>query len=202
MKFTVRFLKNLTTNKEVKIVGITGAFGSGKSTAASYLKDKGFESISLVSFLEEEAKKRGVRKITRRILQDIGNQWREEFGSDILAKKALKIIKDKKIKLAVVDGFRNPQEILEFRKSKNFTLLGIVTDRKIRFDRLKKLKRREDLTWELFDKLDKRDLGLGQKDHGLHVAQCLAMSDAFIENNEDLDKFKEKIDNFLKTYGK
>lgn len=180
------------------IIGITGAFGSGKSQSAEFLRSIGFARISLVQFLEEELKKQGVKKLTRKLLQDLGNLWREKYGAGILAQKALSLISKERIGKAVVEGFRNRLEIEEFRKQGNFKLIGIVINRKIRFDRLKKLSRREKLSWELFNKLDNRDLGIGEGEKGLQVAICLALSDIFIENNRSLDDLKNKIQNALK----
>lgn len=175
------------------IIGITGAFGSGKSTAADFLKDLGFRKIGLAQFLEEELKNRGEKNITRRLLQDLGNEWREKYGSGILAQKALGLIEKEEMEKAVVEGFRNSSEVDEFRKQKNFKLIGIVVNRKIRFDRLNKLDRREKLNWELFNKLDNRDLGIGEGKTGLQVAFCLALSDVFIENNRSLKELRNRI---------
>lgn len=180
------------------IIGITGAFGSGKSKASSFLEPWGFKKITLSSFLEEEAKKRGFKKITRKILQDIGNKFRKVYGRGILAKKALEFLKKEKISRAVIDGIRNIGEAEEFRKNNKFILIAIVADRAVRFERLKRLKRREDLTFSLFTKLDRRDLGLGQAKTGLHVAECIALSDIFIDNNCELGEFKEKLDRKIK----
>lgn len=181
------------------IIGITGAFGSGKSTAADFLENKGLRKIILSSFLEEEAKRRSFRKITRKILQDIGNEWRKKYGREILAKKALSFLKERQINKMVIDGVRNVGEIQELRKQENFLLLAIVADRKVRFERLEKLKRREKLTLKVFNKLDKRDLGLGQKETGLQVAQCIALADVFIENNQGEKEFKNKLGGLLKN---
>ena len=180
------------------IIGITGAFGSGKSIAANFLKSLGFRKISLVQFLEEELKKQGVKKITRKLLQDLGNQWREKYGAGVLAQKALKLINEKAIEKVVVEGFRNKSEIDEFLKQSNFKLIGVVVNRKIRFDRLKKLDRREKLNWKLFNELDNRDLGVGEGKKGLQVAFCLALSDIFIENNRSLEDFKSRIQEALR----
>lgn len=180
------------------IIGITGAFGSGKSTAAEILETLGCTKISLVQFLEETLVSRGEKKITRKLLQDLGNEWREKYGGGILAKKALALINEKAIGKAVVEGFRNSLEVSEFRKQSNFRLIGIVVNRRIRFDRLKKLVRREKLNWELFNKLDNRDLGIGEGKNGLQVAICLALSDIFIENNRGLGEFRDKIQDALK----
>ena len=180
------------------IIGITGAFGSGKSTAADFLKPLGFTKISLVQFLEEELERRGIEKITRSLLQDLGNQRREQYGPTVLARKALQLIGEKGVKKVVVEGFRNVSEIKTFRETGNFKLIGIIVNRDIRFNRLKKLKRRETLNWDLFNKLDDRDLGIGEEKNGLQVAFCLAMSDIFIENNASLDRLKNKIQDAIK----
>ncbi len=179
------------------LIGITGGFGSGKSEAASFFESKGFSKIILSSFLEEEERRRGFNKITRKILQDIGNEWRKEFGNGVLAQKAVDFIKRNKIEKAVIDGIRNLGEVKRFRQEKNFVLLGIAADKKNRFERLKNLKRREKLTWKIFKRLDRRDMGLGQKQSGLQVSACLKRADYFIENNKNLDEFKNKLRNFL-----
>lgn len=180
-----------------QIIGIVGAFGSGKSTAADFLKEFGFAKISLASFLEEELVRQRKKKITRKLLQDLGNSWREKFGANILAKRALELIRQKEFKKVVIEGFRNQKEIEEFKKNRNFKLIGIVVNRKIRFERLKKNKRREKLVWELFNKLDNRDLGINEKKSGLQVAICLALADVFIENNRNLEELKKKIQNII-----
>lgn len=179
------------------LIGITGGFGSGKSTAASFFESKGFKKIILSLFLEEEAKKRGFKRITRKILQDIGNEWRKNLGHGNLAEKAVDYIKKEKIKKAVIDGVRNTGEVKRLRKEKNFILLAIIADKKNRFERLKILKRREKLTWEIFRKLDSRDMGLGQKQTGLQVLACLKKADHYIKNNESLDEFKNQLEKFL-----
>lgn len=179
------------------IIGITGAFGSGKSTAASFFAAKGFNKITLSSFLEEEAKKRNINKITRKVLQDIGNKLRLKYGKGILAKRTLEYLFKNKIQRAIVDGIRNIGEIEELRKNSNFKLVSIVADRKIRFNRLKIVKKNETHTWELFNKLDYRDVGVGEKETGLQVAICVLLADYFINNNETLEDYKKKLKKIL-----
>jgi dephospho-CoA kinase len=79
-------------------------------------------------------------------------------------------------------------------------LLALVVNREIRFNRLKHLKRRETLTKELFEELDNRDLGIGEKDSGLQTAICIAMADIFIENNGTLQDLEEKLGQLIKHY--
>ena len=185
-----------------KIIGLTGAFGSGKSTAAAFFKELGFYKIVLSEFLEEEAKKRGTTDITRKVLQDIGNEWREKYGASVLAKKALHEILVGKHEKVVIDGIRNIGEIKYLRNSGNFTLAAVVSDRKTRFERLRKLKRRENLTWELFEKLDARDSGVGERGTGLQVDRCIELANITIKNNRNEEDFKNKLKQVLDKYGK
>jgi len=53
------------------------------------------------------------------------------------------------------------------------------------------------LNWELFNKLDGRDLGVNEDKSGLHVAICLALADIFVENNGDLAGFEGKIQKII-----
>lgn len=181
------------------IIGITGAFGSGKSEAANFFSSRGFEKVLLSSFLEKDLERRGVKHITRKMLQDLGNEWRKNLGAGVLAKKALEYISKKNYRKVVIDGIRNIGEIEEFRKEKSFILLAVVANRKIRFNRLKKLKRRESLTWELFERLDDRDLGIGEKSTGLQDAFCIALSDVFITNNRTKEYLEKKLGAFIKS---
>lgn len=187
-------MKSSRLNK--RIIGITGAFGSGKTTAARYFEKKGYKAISLSHPLEEEAQKRNL-PITRKVLQDIGNEWRQKFGSGILAIKALDTLKNND--RIVIDGLRNLGEVEVLRKNKGI-LLAIVADREIRFNRLIKLKRREKLTKSLFLSLDLRDLGVDEKITGLQTALCIALADVYIDSNSDIRNFNTKLDNFLKKY--
>lgn len=175
------------------IIGITGGFGSGKTTATSYFAASGFKSITLSQFLEEEARRRGISKITRKILQDIGNEWRRKYGAGILAKKALELAKKSSWEKIVIDGIRNLAEVVELRREKGFILLGIITSREERFERERNRKRREDLSWELFNKLDRRDMGLGQKKYGLQIKSCLEVADVKVTNNGSRAEFEIKL---------
>lgn len=181
---------------QMRIIGITGAFGSGKTTTAKYFEKKGYKVIALSEQLEKEALKREL-PMTRKVLQDIGNEWRGKYGSGILMTKALDALKNSdKI---VVDGLRNLGEV-EVLRENNGVLLAVVADREIRFNRLKKLQRREKMTKSLFLSLDLRDLGVDEKITGLQTALCIALADVYIDSNSDIQDVNKKLDNFLEKY--
>ena len=178
------------------VVGITGPFGSGKTSAAKFFQSLGFSRITLSSFLEKELKEQE-KEITRKNLQDLGNEWRIESGSGILANKALKFASEKNLERLVVDGIRNLGEIEEFKNNSEFILLGVFADRDVRFARVRKMPQREELTREMFDQLDYRDLGITEeKETGLQVAKCFAISDYFIDSNDEAN-FENKLKGFL-----
>ena len=179
-----------------RIIGITGPFGSGKTTASNVFKKFGYSVTTLSKPLEEEAVRRGL-PLTRKVLQDLGNEMRAEQGSGILMKKALESNNSDKL---VVDGLRNIGEIEELRKNEGSVVLAIVADKQVRFERLKKLTRRENLTPELFNKLDLRDLGVNEKMTGLQTAFCIALADFFLDSNETIGKFEADIEKFIKKY--
>jgi dephospho-CoA kinase len=124
---------------------------------------------------------------------------REKHGSGILMKKALKKYENIKI---VIDGLRNVGEIEALRKENGSIVLAILADRKVRFERLKNLKRREKLTEKLFEELDLRDLGVNEKITGLQTALCIALADAYIDSNGTMKNFESDLENFLNKYGK
>lgn len=180
------------------LLGITGAFGSGKSTASSFFAAKGFTKIELSDFLEKEIKQRFTGKITRKLLQDEGNSLRTRFGSGVLAKRALQQIEEKNVECAVIVGIRNLGEVELLCENPNFILLALVVDRSVRFERLLNNPRREKLTFQSFVKLDYRDLGIGEKNSGLQVGMCIAIADAFIENNGTVVQLEKKLSKYIK----
>lgn len=184
------------------IIGITGAFGSGKSTAADYLVTLGYTKIVLSKFLEDALLYSGEKQITRKKLQDLGNAWREAHGAGVLATRAIDQITEKKLQKVVIEGFRNIAEIEEFKKFSGVKFIALLVNRDIRYKRLVKLKRREKLTPKLFEELDLRDMGIGEKETGLQVAACVMVSDVFLENNKTEKELFKKLEEVIKNnYG-
>lgn len=136
--------------------------------------------------------------ITRKILQDLGNEMRSKSGPGILMEEVLKR-NENQDKLAI-DGLRNYGEIVELKKQKGSVLLGIIADRDIRFSRLKNFKRREKLTPKLFEKLDLRDLGVDEKITGLQTAICIALADIYLDSNSNINTFFKNLEKFLIKY--
>lgn len=182
------------------IIGLTGKNASGKGETASYLTDKGFIYLSLSDELREEAKEKNIQS-TRENLISLGNELRKKFGSNYLSSKInKKIAEDEKSKF-VVDSIRNPAEINELRKNKNFVLVGIDAPIALRFERAKARGRLgEASTLQHFIKLEERENF--NKSSNQQLDKCLKMADNKIINDGSINELHKKIDNLLEKLKK
>jgi dCMP deaminase len=138
------------------IIGLTGLNGSGKTQVSEYLKSRGFTFYSLSDSIREEIRNRGL-EISRDTLIEVGNNLREKFGPGILAERILSHLEiDQNY---VIDSIRNPQEVESLKRRKDFLLLAVEADPKIRFERTR-LRGRENAaqTFEQFIEEEKREL--------------------------------------------
>lgn len=183
------------------IIGVVGQIAAGKGILVSYLTEKlGFISYSLSSVVHTEIEKKGIKKYTRQMLQDMGDKLRREFGNEVLADRIIKAINKQKRGNVVIEGIRNPAEIEFLKKDKNFILIGIKATRKLRFKRLlSRNKKWDPQTYEEFLKVDRRDIGIGQNSSGQQVGKCLDYCDNILTNNKDLDDLKRKVEKLIKN---
>src|SRR3990167_1160484 len=170
------------------IIGLTGKNATGKGELAKHLQSKGFAYFSLSDALREEAAKRKMEP-SRNNLISLGNELRKEFGNGILAERInIKIQKEKfnGRKDFVIDSIRNPGEIGELRRNKGFLLVGIVTDEKIRFQRLLKRGRIGDATtFEEFKQHEDKENN--NEASGQQLDKCIEMADKHISSSGTIE---------------
>ncbi len=175
------------------IIGLTGTIGSGKGIIADFLKEQGFIYLSLSNVVRETAKERSI-EITRKNLQDLGNELREKEGGGVLANFIINKIKNQEYDKVVIDGIRNPFEVEVLKNLKNFFLVSIDSSQKIRFNRVNKRNRPSDPnTWEEFLEIDDRDKGIGEIETGQNVGKCMELADFSFVNDGSLEDFQNKI---------
>ncbi|MEI6731768.1 MAG: nucleoside monophosphate kinase [archaeon] len=179
------------------IVGLVGGMGSGKGTVANILvKEYGFIKLVFSDVLREELEKDG-KEFTRQNLQDLGDELREKHGRGALAKVLLNKVKPGQN--YVIDGFRNPGEVLEFRKRDEFFFIGVDSTMENRFKRVNTRTEKDSVsTFEEFVKFDQRDFGKGEKESGLRIADCYSMKDKEISNDGSMEELRIRIEKLLK----
>jgi dCTP deaminase len=186
---------------EPLIIGIVSTIGAGRTTAIGYLQGRhGFEVFSLSSELKRLALERGLQ--TRRSeLQSLGNLVRFQHGNDYLARK-LRTSRNwlmNKHPYVIVDGFKNPEEVIEFRKQERFYLIAIDAPEEQRIKRTKELQRIGNLAQEQFELIDKTDRGLLESapDYHQRVSDVIKMADYHIYNDKSIGDLKKELNRIV-----
>ncbi len=189
-----------TIKKYIVYVGVVGQIAVGKGVLVDYLLKKlNFVSFSLSSILHDELKKKGIKEFTRETLQDMGDRLRKRYGDDVLARRAIEVLKKQGEKHVVIEGIRNPGEIEYLKKNPAFVLIGVKAKRELRFKRLlQRAKPWDPKTFSDFVRVDRRDLGIGQDKSGQQVGKCLAYCDYILTNNKDKKDFERKVKELMK----
>lgn len=174
---------------------------SGKGEVVRILNGYGFQYVSLSDIVHREAAKIQPA-INRGQMQDLGNHLRKEGGAGILGKMVRELIEAAEASHWVIDGIRNPAEVVELKKMAGFVLLGIQTEVPIILARLKKRGRSTDIVAEEEIRASlEREWGEGEPAGGQQVGRCLAMADFTIANNGPLPELKTGLDEVLKKIG-
>ena len=166
------------------VIGLTGTLLAGKDTVAHMLKEKGCSLVVLSDIIREELKNQGI-EANRITLQDMGNWLRKEYGSQVLVERALAKHKSY-TNILVIDGIRNPDEIVFLRNHSKFFLIAVDAPFEVRWNRLKARNRdAELLNHDKFVIDDARDRGFNEPLTGQQVGMCLVQADFLINNDED-----------------
>jgi deoxycytidylate deaminase len=166
------------------VIGLTGPFGSGCTTAAQMLAhgDPAFTPVKLSGVLREVAGDAGLTD--RHQLQDLGNRLRREEGNAALVVRGLgKVFREQpETERVVIDGIRNLGEVrwLQRALGERFSLFAILAEAKVRFER-----QSGQLSSDTFYELDQRDQGESE-DYGQQVNRCVDFADVLVPNNEIL----------------
>lgn len=180
------------------IIGLTGPNASGKGAVAELLQKQGYIFYSLSDIIREEAQEMEVED-TRENLQEIGNVLREKNGPDYLAKEInKKILENQKAGITnfVIDSIRNPSEVEELRKNKDFILLGVDAPIELRYERAKNRGRIEPLkTLEEFKKSEELENNTEPNKQQLTVV--FKSADRLVYNDDTIEELKESLEYVL-----
>ncbi len=175
------------------VIAITGMPGSGKSTAVDVLRAEGLKSVRMGDAVRKEMTQNGIeinnvslrkyvlkiRKISRYyVLNLVKKEIDGAFRTD---------------DLIILDGVRNIGEIERLKKDGyNTVSIAIMTDKQIRFERIKKRHNSSDVTkFSEFEWRETQELKYG-------ISEVIATSDYYILNNSNIGEFSNKMKQMLK----
>lgn len=196
----------------MKVYGVTGLPGSGKSIISRLAKNEGVHIISMGDVVRKEAekqhcspgaaavnlrKKYGNNIIAERCVEEIIQHSRNRYNKKTVTKiyktnnnnksshrKFKKIEQD----VYIIEGIRSPFEVNIFKKKfKNFKLIAIHSNPEVRFNRLKRRKRIDDSpNYKTFLERDKRELKFG-------IGNVIALADFMLVNEGPIPQFKNVV---------
>jgi len=174
------------------LIGLTGKSCAGKDTVADFLEEEHFERHSLSDALRAELDARGITR-SRNNLVKIGNELRNTEGPDTLAKRINALLTTDRV---VIVSIRNPAEIEEFRKQKNFFLLGVDAPIEIRFDR--EMKRGREIVVTSLEEFAAQERRENSDDPAnQQLDRCLNLADEIIINDVSIPELGEKVSEIL-----
>ena len=188
----------------MRVVGITGMPGAGKSEAVQVAAKNGFPVVRMGDLVWEEVEARGLPRDAQHV-GDVASAMRQEHGDDVWAKRTVERVRGLKEPkptnghqrppsgLAVIDGIRSNHEVQTLRAElgRDFILVAIHTDPDERHGRLDKRGRDDDPgDADGHLKRDERELGWG-------LARTIALADEMIVNDGDLETFQAQVEGLL-----
>lgn len=177
-----------------RYIGLIGKNGSGKSTVAAYLKEKGFMVVSLSDMVREEATRLG-RTHSRDDLTHTGNELKEAHGQAVLAERAIDKVDHLEHPLIAFDSIRNAAEA-DALKAHHVTLIGVEVPVEVRFARTQERRHSTDhVDYETFLHQDHRESkGVSS---GQNIDSALELCDVVIENTGTILQLQQQLNNVL-----
>ncbi len=177
-------------------LGVTGTFASGKNTFGDLIK-KHFkaEFLGTADVLREETAARGL-SLERPNLVVVANDLRSTRGHGYLAEKCAEKLKKMDVDVGMVSDLRNVGEIDALSKAfgKDFKLLSIDSDKRVRYERAKSRKRwgEDFLSFEEWAAAEERELHPKTDDPAVqNIGACMALTDYTLYNNGSVEEFEK-----------
>ncbi|MDQ3807246.1 MAG: AAA family ATPase [Thermoproteota archaeon] len=184
----------MSNNKKL-IVCLTGMPGAGKSSVASFLKEKGFEVVTMGDVVREEAKRQGLEP-TDTNLGKMMLKLRNDLGPGAVGHIVLeKLARDGGSSNVVIDGIRSIAEVEILKKAGHVRILAIHASQYTRFKHLKERGRGDAPSNDNeFVGRDRRELSVG-------VSEAIALANEMISNNDlTLEQLKLRAYDIVKKW--
>ncbi len=179
--------------KQKAIIAIVGLAGVGKTAAANYFEKKGLPVISFGSSINDYINRHHMEH-TEEVHQAVRTMFRDKYGMSALAKINLPKIKQllKNHLIIVIDGLRSWEEYLLLKEklpNVQIILLALYADKEIRYKRISRLRKPNELYGEKRDINELLTTNLGM---------TFAFADYLIKNNFSPAELNDKLDEFYR----
>jgi len=178
----------------MRVIGLVGLPGSGKSEAASVAREAGVPVVTMGDVIREACRERGVDPAVHH--GEVAKQLREENGPAAIAERSLPAIEDALADhdTVVVDGIRSDVEVDRFAEAfgEQFLLVRVAAPFETRAERLD-LRGRDagsEAGGESLADRDRRELDFG-------MGAAMDRADVTVENTDSLEAFRERIRELL-----
>lgn len=175
----------------MKIIGIVGMPGSGKTEALQVFRSKGFAIFNMGDVVTKlEPAKRGIKHLNEFIEEQIRTDLRKRHGKEAIALLASDEVEKLDAGVVVIAGIHSFPEIEYFKKrfGKDFTLIALEAGREIRFKRLDSRKVRP-LTREEFEHREINDR--------YDIPEIMEKADYKIKNEGTLKEFQRALEELI-----
>jgi dephospho-CoA kinase len=168
--------------------------GAGKSTASEVSAGMGFEVFRMGDDVRMEAERRNLTP-TDENLGIVMLQLRQSGGPHAIATLCKqRIEKESKSNFVLIDGVRNMNEFLEFKKLGRAVLVTIHASPERRFKFLTARGRSDSpSTLQSFESRDRRELSVG-------IGESIALADEVVINKGAIEDLKKDVAALLSSY--
>ena len=176
-----------------KIIAIVGMCGVGKSVASEFLEELGYKKVYFGGVTLEKMEEEGI-ECTPENEKKMRERLRKEYGMGAYAIILLPKIKElSKNNNVVLDGLYSWDElkILKQELGNSLTVIAVVADKKIRYDRLK-IREVRPLTNEEAKNRDVAEI------ENIAKAGPIAYADYYIFNNGTVDNYIERLEEIMR----
>jgi len=180
-----------------KIIAIVGMCGVGKSVASELLEELNYKKVYFGGVTMEKLKEEGL-EVTPENEKMMRERLRSEYGMGAYAIILLPRIKEYAGDSDVVlDGLYSWDElkILKNELGDDLSVIAVVADKKIRYNRLSVREIRPLTNEEAMN----RDIA---EIENIAKAGPIAYADYYIDNNYDLENYKKRLYEILEEIGK
>lgn len=176
------------------VIAIVGMCGSGKSIASDYLEEQGYKKVYFGGVTMEKLQESNL-EVTPENERRMRESLRDTYGMGAYAQILLpRILEYSKVGPTVLDGLYSWDEYILLKKElkEQLTLVAIIVDKQIRYDRLKSRSVRP------LTKVEAENRDLAEIEN-IKKAGPIAFADYYIYNNGDIDSYKMRLDEIIQS---